>query len=44
MEQWGQIIQQSTPPVVDTPLSPYLEQCVLEEHGYAMDGEKIKRV
>jgi hypothetical protein len=44
MEQWGQIIQKSTPPVVDTPLSPYMELNILEEHGFAMDGGKLKRV
>lgn len=44
MEQWAKIIQGSKPPVVNTPLSPYLQPHVLEEHGNAVHGAKLKRV
>lgn len=44
MEQWSKIIQEASPPVPNTPLSPYIQLHILEEHGYAMDGEKLKRV
>jgi hypothetical protein len=44
MEQWAKIITTSSPPVPNTPLSPYAHPYILEEHGYAIDGDKIKRV
>jgi hypothetical protein len=44
MEQWTKTITTSSPPVPSTPLSPYAQSYILEEHGYAMDGDKIKKV
>lgn len=44
MEAWYEIITNSNPPVPNTPLSPFLPISIVEEHGYALDGEKMRKV
>ncbi|CCA73720.1 hypothetical protein PIIN_07675 [Serendipita indica DSM 11827] len=44
MQEWGKIIQMANPPVPRTPLSPYVDLHILDEHGIAMDNEKLKRI
>lgn len=44
MEQWTKTITTSSPPVPSTPLSPYAQPYILEEHGYAMNADKVKKV
>lgn len=44
MGEWTKIIMESTPPVPNTPLTPYAHPYQLEKHGCALDNEKIKTV
>ncbi|KIM22643.1 hypothetical protein M408DRAFT_322703 [Serendipita vermifera MAFF 305830] len=44
MEEWSKIIANSSPPVLRTPLSPYMPLYQLEEHGCALDGEKTRKI
>jgi hypothetical protein len=42
--EWARIIMNSMPPVPQTPLSPYAYAYQVEEHGCALNGNKIKEV
>lgn len=44
MEAWNEIITHSKPPVPNTPLSPYMPLSVVEEHAYAIDGERSRKI
>jgi len=42
--EWAKIITNSTPPVPRTPLSPYIYEYQVEQHGCALDGNKIRKI
>lgn len=44
MQAWVEIITHSKPPVPFTPLSPYMPLGLIEEHGVAMNGTRVKSV
>lgn len=44
VEAWTQVITKSNPPVPNTPLSPYMEEFMLEKRSFAFKGGKIQRV
>lgn len=44
LEAWNEIIAHSNPPVPQTPLSPYMPISLVEEHGYAIDGERARKI
>lgn len=44
MEAWNEIIMNSKPPVPSTPLSPYMPLSLVEEHGVAMQADRLKSV
>jgi len=44
MEAWANIITTSAPPVLNTPLSPYLDASMFNKQGTAYSNAKIKRV
>lgn len=44
MESWGELILTSSPPVPQTPLTPFIDTHQLEKHSLAYSNEKIKRI
>jgi hypothetical protein len=44
MEGWTQILQNSNPPVLNSPLSPYAFPYQLDKHGFSGDGAKLRAV
>ncbi|KIM22639.1 hypothetical protein M408DRAFT_282267 [Serendipita vermifera MAFF 305830] len=44
LEAWNEMITRSKPPVPNTPLSPYMPLSLVEEHGYAIDGERSRKI
>jgi hypothetical protein len=44
MEAWANIITTSSPPLHNTPLSPYLDASMFNKQGTAYSNAKIKRI
>lgn len=43
-EAWSDLIENSDPPVPNTPLTPYIDLHKFERRGVALSNAKIKRV
>lgn len=44
MEGWMHILQNSNPPALNTPLSPYAFPYQLDKYGFSGDGSKLRAV
>ncbi|KAF9567629.1 hypothetical protein CPC08DRAFT_680950 [Agrocybe pediades] len=44
VEGWTQMLQNSDPPITNTPLSAYMDKYTLDKHTVSFDNSKIKQV
>ncbi|PPQ64027.1 hypothetical protein CVT24_009401 [Panaeolus cyanescens] len=44
VEGWTEMLQNSTPPITQTPLTAYMDKYTLEKHNVSFDNSKIKQI